>query len=223
MDAVEAHRLERPTWINTRTVLGLLLFVSSVVLGRNVLAQGPPEDVLWAAARDLPAGTSLDPHDLEAVRVTVPATMLEHYFTTSRDLAGAVLVRPVASGELVATSWINEGSLARQGRAMTIPVLPEHAVGGDLRPGDLVDVFATFNPGDARARTTLLARSIEVIDVVTAGGFAIDEESIVGITVAVTPETAGRLAFAIRSGELDLVRVTGPAVSTTSSVSHEDI
>ena len=224
MDVAPARRVERPSWINLRTILGLVLFCTSVVLGRNVLAQGPPVDVLWAAGTDLPAGSVLDADDLVPIDVTLDAGTLQHYVTTARDLGGAVLMRPVAAGELIAAEWLAEGSQARQGRTMTIPISPEHAVGGTLRPGDLIDVYATFNAGDSRARTTLLARAVEVIGVVTADGFAIEEESVVGLTVAVTPETAGRLAFAIRSGELDLVRVTGPdGASGSSSISHGDI
>lgn len=224
MDVAQARRVERPSWINLRTVLGLALFSGAVLMGRNVLVQGPPVDVLWAAARDLPAGSTLAATDLVAVDVTTDGDTVGRYVTNGRDIAGAVLIRPVAEGELIAGDWLSEGSQAVRGRVMTIPVSPEHAVGGDLRPGDLLDVYATFNAGDARARTTLLARGVEVIEVVTAGGFAIEEESVVGLTVAVTPETAGRLAFAIRSGELDLVKVTGPdGLDAPSSVSHGDI
>lgn len=223
MDVVQARRVERPSWINLRTILGLALFSASIVIGRSVLAQGPPVDVVWAAGRDLPAGSVLGAADVVPVDVTIGPTTLHHYVAGTRDLTGAVLMRPVAEGEMIAGSWLTEGSLAAQGRMMTIPISPEHAVGGELRAGDLIDVYATFNAGDARARTTLLARAVEVVGVLTADGFAIDEESVVGLTVAVTPETAGRLAFAIRSGELDLVKLTGPGDSAPSSVSHGDI
>ncbi len=223
MDVVQARRVERPAWFNLRTILGLLLFSTAVIMGRNVLAQGPPVDAVWAAKKALPAGTVLDHADLVPLDVILDPGTLQHYAMTAQNLAGAVLTRPIAEGELIASAWLTEGSEASEGRTMTIPIAPEHAVGGDLRPGDQVDVYATFNAGDARARTTLLARAVEVIGVVTADGFAIEDESVVGLTVAVTSETAGRLAFAIRSGELDLVKVTGPDRASGSSVSHGDI
>jgi hypothetical protein len=48
-----------------------------------------------------------------------------------------------------------------------------------------------------------------VVGVVEAGGLVLNEEAKIGITVAVSPEEATRLAFAIRTGELDVVRVVG--------------
>lgn len=106
---------------------------------------------------------------------------------------------------------------------MTIPVTPEHAVGGRLRAGDRVDVYATFDSGDDRARTSLLVRGVEVLDVVETGGLVAGEESVVGLTVAVTPSEAARLAFAIRTAELDVALVAGAAGDEGSgTVTAED-
>ena len=95
------------------------------------------------------------------------------------------------------------------GSSMTIPVTPEHAVGGTLRPGDVVDVYATFNAADLRARTELVVEGAEVLDVVTAGGLVVSDDSMIGVTVAIDPDAAGALAGAIRTAEIDLVRVAG--------------
>ena len=210
MSVAAARRIGRPAWVNARTVGGLVLFALSLALGQRILAAGQEVQLLWAAARDLPQDAVLDADDVRLARVTLPADLLAHYVSEAVTLEGQVVTRPIAEGELVAAGWVVEVGAEGATRAITIPVAPEHALGGDLRPGDRVDVYATFNPGAARASSSLLARAIEVIDVVTSGGFAVEDDLLVGVTVAIDPEDAARLAFAIRTAEIDLAKVIGP-------------
>lgn len=209
MDVPSARRLARPRWANARTVLGLVLFAAALLIGRSVLEGAKTTVAVWAAAQDLRQDEALDAGELVRAEVKLPADVAAAYASASEDLEGAVLTRPVVAGELIPTAWLSSGASATAGRSMTIPVTPEHAVGGALRPGDRVDVFATFDSGDARARTSVLVRGVEVLDVVEAGGLVVGEESVVGLTVAVTPGEAARLAFAIRTAELDIALVAG--------------
>lgn len=209
MEVRQAARATRPGWVNVRTVLGLGLFLGSLFLGRSVLEGAKDTVQVWTAARDLRQDEQLDAGDLRAAEVKLPADVAGVYEAVGTDLDGAVLLRPVLAGELIPTGWVARGSIASSGRSMTIPVTPEHAVGGRLRPGDRIDVFATFDPGDVRARTALLVRAVPVLDVVEAGGLVVGDEAVVGVTVAVTPSEAARLAFAVRTAELDLALVAG--------------
>jgi Flp pilus assembly protein CpaB len=204
-----AARVSRPTWANLRTALGLLLFCAALLAGQRVLDDARGTVDVWTAARDIPPDQELTSADLVATPVHLPPELLDEYVVASTDLEGAMVMRPVMEGELLSSAAIAEGTLASAGRSMTIPVAPEHAVGGALRPGDRIDVFGTFDAGDARARTVLLVRGVSIIQVVEAGGLVVGEEAVVGVTVSVTPEEAARLAFAIRTAELDVVRVDG--------------
>ena len=56
------------------------------------------------------------------------------------------------------------------GRDVTIPVTPEHALGGAIRPGDRVDVYATFDKGTDVARTLTVARTATVRGVTRSDG-----------------------------------------------------
>ena len=58
---------------------------------------------------------------------------------------------------------------------------------------------------------------------VTAGGLTLGDDALVGINVAILPEDSARVAFAVRTAEIDIVRVVG-AVGTegTESVTAED-
>ena len=211
MDVPTARRLVRPRWANARTILGLVLFIAALLVGRAVLEGAKTTVAVWAAAEDLRQDEPLEPTKLVRADVKLPADVAAAYAGAEEDLAGAVLTRPVVAGELIPRAWIASGAATVAGRSMTIPVSPEHAVGGMLRAGDRVEVFATFDSGDSRARTSVLVRGVEVIDVVEAGGLVVGEEAVVGLTVAVTPSEAARLAFAIRTAELDVALVAGPA------------
>jgi pilus assembly protein CpaB len=208
MDVPVARRVERPAWINARTVLGLLLFGLAFLGGQRILAAGDSRAALWAAARDLPQGAVISGDDLRVVEADLPADLLGGYVVASRPVEGAVLGRAVRTGELLPASWVmDDESGTGLGRSMAIPLPPESPVLPSLRPGDRVDVFATFDAGDVRAKTTLVARGVDVVDVETAGGLVMGQEAVIGIEVSVAPEDAARLAFAIRNGQVDIVRM----------------
>src|SRR5918992_1390538 len=161
MDVPVGRRVERPAWINARTILGLLLFALAFLGGQRILAAGDSRVGLWAAARDLPQGAVISDDDLRIVEADLPADLLGGYVVASRPLEGAVLGQPVRTGELLPASWVmDDESGAELGRSMAIPLPPESPVLPSLRPGDRVDVFATFDAGDLRAKTTLVARGI---------------------------------------------------------------
>jgi Flp pilus assembly protein CpaB len=223
MDVSVARTFSRPGWLNLRTTLGLILFALALLAGQRVMAQSASTNEVWVAAHDLGPNSTLVSGDLKAEDVHLSSDMLPRYAAASRDITGATLVRPVAEGELLPLSSLASEAGSDQGRSMTLPVTPEHAVGGQLRPGDRVDIFASFDSGDISARTTLLARSVAVIDVVNQGGFGVADGSMVGITVAVTPSDAARLAFATHNADIDVVRVNGvPGTGSGSTVRARD-
>lgn len=209
MELRQATRLERPSWVNVRTALGLLLFAAALLTGNRVLASANTTIDVWAAARDLPEGSTLATDDLRPAAVKLPTRLLPDYVRTSHTLDGAVLTRPVHAGELIPVGWLASEGDAPDVRAMAIPIEPEHAVGGALRPGDRVDVLATFDASDARARTTVLARGVDVLEVVRTEGITLGDDALTAVTLAVDAQDAVRLAFAVRTAELDVVRVDG--------------
>lgn len=208
MDAT-VKRVARPSWVNARTIAGALLFLAAFVGGQRVLADSSSLTTVVRAAHDVPAGTMLSAADLEVASLKLGAEVAPLYAGSVDAASGYVLTQALVAGELVPNS-----ALAREGpivdsRSLTIPVTPEHAVGGALRPGDRVDVYATFDRTTGRSRTELIASNLEVQDVLRAGGAMLDEETVIGVTVSVPPEGATSLAFAIRAGQIDLARVEG--------------
>ena len=220
MQVAVAARAGRPGWLNRRTILGAVLIAVSLAGGRVVLEEGRAVTGVWVAARDLAAGTRLDASNLRVEHVRFSPRLADSYLRSTHDLSSQVLTRPLAAGELVSAEWVAPSDQTGS-RAVTVPVDPEHSVGGTIRPGDVVDVLATFDAGDHRARTVTLLRNAEVIDVVSAGGLVMSEKAVVGLTVSVSAEEAQRVAFASRSAELDVVRIDGVAGGSARSVVTE--
>jgi Flp pilus assembly protein CpaB len=210
MNVRVAERVAQPSWLNTRSVLGLLLFLGSFVGGQRLLAGSSEPALVWVAARELPAFTPLDRGALQAVEAELAPRQDTLYLSAETVPEEAVLTRPVGEGQLIPIEWLSEGAAGAEGRSITIPVSPEHAVGGDLSPGDRVDVYATFGAGQVRSRTVLLVEQVEILAVVhTDDALMPASGSLLGLTVAAGPDEAVRLANAIRTGVIDVARIDG--------------
>jgi Flp pilus assembly protein CpaB len=196
--------------LDTRLVVGLLLVALSVLGGLRLSAGADHRVAVFAAARDLPADHVLEPGDVTSTRVHVPAAVLDGLLRANEGLAptGQALRFPVEAGDL-----LTDGALAARrgpGREMTVPIAPEHALGGALEPGDRVDVLASFDKGTEIAKTLTVASRVQVVDVVRADGlFGQSEGDVTAVTLSVRPDDVVLLAFAVRNGEIDLVRSQG--------------
>jgi pilus assembly protein CpaB len=161
---------------------------------------GPPVSVV-AATTDVARGAVLTEAALEVVtmpsRFAPPGAM--------RDIAratGRIAVAHIAAGEIVTELRLAgarsgpTASLVPAGmRAVQVPVTS--VVG--VKPGDLVDVLATFGGGGAH--TEVAGEAIEVLAVDRAGGGAAfgapaGGSGGIGLVLLVTPTDAERLAFA---------------------------
>jgi Flp pilus assembly protein CpaB len=162
---------------------------------------GPPISVVIAAT-DVARGAVLTEAALEAV--TVPSRFAPP--AAMRDVAratGRIAVADIAAGEIVtelrlagAGSGPTAALVPAGMRAVQVPVAS--LVG--VKPGDLVDVIATFGGGGAH--TEVAGEAIEVLAVDRAGGGASFGTSPagtsggVGLVLLVSPTDAERLAFA---------------------------
>ncbi|MFI0482314.1 Flp pilus assembly protein CpaB [Actinomadura sp. 9N215] len=141
-------RLRRP--------LAALFAAAAAGLALMALRPAPPPSVrVLAAARDLPAGTSLSPSDLRGVNLppaSVPAGTLR-----SRA-AGRVLAGPVRRGEPLTDARVVGPALLRGYGPGTVAV-PVRMADADavrlLHPGDHIDVLTTpAPPSSAPLETT---------------------------------------------------------------------
>jgi Flp pilus assembly protein CpaB len=122
-------------------------------------------------------------------------------------LVGRALKEPVAAGAPIPASAL---ASTRGGTdSMTLAVPLQHALGGQLAPGDRVSVLATYTSANGHAQTRAVARNLEVLAVGTASGFNASSQTI-AVTVALPhPSVASALALANEAGKLDLLRESG--------------
>ena len=152
--------------MNGRTALGAGLVLLAVLAGALFLDRSQRLVPVYAAARDLPAGTSLGDVDLVVIRVRLPATALRHYLRPSidRPVSGRILTAPVRRETLIPAELVLASSLDADLVELPVQVDPGDMAQG-LRPGDSVQVLAAYTEGARRGRAVILLPSVEVIQV----------------------------------------------------------
>ena len=222
MAAVGAVRVQRPSWANLRTALGLVLFCVALVAGQRLISSAQDTVSVWVAARDLPADTVLTGGDVRVEEVRLPADLVNRYVSATSLIDGRSLTRPVLEGEMVAGSALVGTEEETNGRVMTLPADALGQGSMTIGLGDRIDVIATFDPGDVRSRTVPVVRGAEVVEIVESQGF-VGESGVAGLSIDVPDELVGRLAFAVRNAELDVVKVSGDLdARETWSVTRSD-
>jgi pilus assembly protein CpaB len=102
--------------------------------------------------------------------------------------------------------------------ALTIPVSADTAVGGPIRPGDVVEVLVTTGRGTPQVHTAVVLPKVTVYDVgyqqgavVSTGGSSSGTATgpISWVTLVVTQPQAIRLAQAKWAGQLDVALLAG--------------
>lgn len=203
------HRLRLPV-IDTRVVGGVVLVAVSVIGGLGLSADPEPTTPVYVASTDLDAGHVLTRNDLTVAELRAPVSTLNGLARPSRGgpPVGRALQTPLRANATVGLDGL--GPTAPTGREITIPVTPDHALGGAVRTGDRVDVLATFDKGTDAARTLTVAQEATVDGVVQSDGlFGQHAGAITALTLDVKPNAAIVVAFAARNAELDIVRSIG--------------
>ena len=204
--------------VDVRIVVGVLLVALSVIGGLRLAAAADHTVAVVAVARDLPANHVLTTGDLVVTRVHVSDSVLEGLVRSPgrAALTGRVLLFPVSADALLSGNAV--AARPRQGREITVPVTPEHALGGRVRLGDRVDVLGSFTKSTKNARTLTVVHDAEVVEMVRSEGlFGARAGELTALTLSVPPDDAVYLAFAIRNADLDIVRTTGSSGSGRDS------
>jgi Flp pilus assembly protein CpaB len=201
-----ASRLRQPKWTDTRLVAGVLMVLVAVVAGAAVISGADRSVRVWAARRDLSAGTTVERGDLVARRVRLFGPDLKRYGDARSDLAGRVLVRDIGAGDLIPLSALDvpPGGATR---IVGLPMSRAHALDGNIERGNRVDVIATRKTSGGGFVTYAVARSVLVWRVSKpSGGFGAGKNDLV-VMLQVEPAQALPLAAALQSAELDLTLV----------------
>lgn len=135
-----AMRLQRPSWRDTRLLVGVLIVLASVALGARVVAVADGTVPVYAATTTLVTGRSLDASDVTTVRVHLGSGTAAYLSARSPVPAGATVLRTLGAGELVPLSALGTSATV-QVRPVTVPL--EGAVPVGLRVGTRVDVWSS--------------------------------------------------------------------------------
>lgn len=195
---------------SARAVVGGFLIALSA-LGIFVAwsqATGGPDTTYVVARRDLPVGTRLTTADLDVLPMALPDRLARRSaFSRPGAVVGATTVGPIRAGELV-----QAGDLVRRRAAgglleVSFAIEAARALGGDVRPGERVDVLATLGTG-ASATTSAVVRQAQVVDVAQdRGGLAAGATRPIVVRLAVaTADDAVAVAHAVDAGAVTLVR-----------------
>lgn len=143
-----ARRARRPGWRDPRLSLGLVLMALSVVIGVRVVDGSRELTAVLAASRPLVAGQAVTSADLTTVEVRFArGADADRYLAADSDVAGAVLSRPVAAGELLprAATTATTPAQARVPLAVQLGRVP-----GTVTVGSVVDVWAVRESASRR-------------------------------------------------------------------------
>jgi len=208
-----ARRLQRRAALPAgRAVVGGLL-VALAMVAAFVVASGAgdgPTGRVVVVTRPLPIGHQLAADDLHVEPVDVSDALASVTFTDPDDLIGKVTVAPLTTGEIVGRSaLVDLGADGAAGHAFSFPVNRERAVNGHLQPGDQIDVLATYGTGST-ARTLVVARGVQVLDLESAGNASLGSTGKVVVTVSLADaDQVLATAHAAEVAALTLVRSTG--------------
>lgn len=96
-----ARRLTKPSWKDTRLLVGILLVLLSIVIGALAMSAADDRVGMWAAAGPLTPGQTIGESDLQRVDVQLGDAQGDYLMSNERLPNGAVVDREVREGELV--------------------------------------------------------------------------------------------------------------------------
>lgn len=202
---------------------GLLVAVAAVGTWWAAAGDGGDRAPRYVVAgRAVGPGEHLSADDLALTAVELPESLRRAAFTDPDEVVGSVSMGPLAPGELVQAGSIGAGAGTPEGRELSFSVEAEWAVAGTIRPGDRIDLLATYGDG-ASAETGPVLEGAVVRRIAETGGDGIGETSRQTITVTVDdPADIAPTVNAARAGSLTVLRATGTADRDTGDTGDAD-
>jgi Flp pilus assembly protein CpaB len=188
---------------------GFLVAASAVGLFAAFLAAtAGPQHSYVVAARDLEVGERLALGDLSTTPMVLSDALHARVFSDPEALLGTTVVARRSAGELVHASDLVRADGEPATRELSFSVEASRALGDRLRPGEHVDVIATFGSG-RDAYSVLVISDARVLRAhAAAGGLMGDGRLHLALELA-SAEDVLALAHAVDVGQVTVVRATG--------------
>jgi Flp pilus assembly protein CpaB len=211
-EALVAGAHSRLRRLDLRVAVGLLLMLVAVLGGASLIRSAQDRIPVLVAAGSVQPGEVIGPSDLRVVEMSVPTGVAYVSASAEGQIEGRVAAEPLWDGKVLGPGSVAEAPPLAAGMvAITLLLLPESAVGGDVRSGDRVAVLSSPGVDEAggnqqKAATTILLPDVPVLSVRDA---STSEGEGVFVTLTLRLDEARALAEARASGRVDLALLPG--------------
>lgn len=198
----------------SRAVVGGFLVALSAlgIFAAYSRAAAGPTTRFVVARHDVAAGAQLGADDLVLLPMELPDVVVESAVFGREDaVVGATAVAPIRRGELVQAGDVVRKRSGPEELELSFSIDAARALAGALRPGERVDVLATFGSG-AETYSVVVVRQARVLHVQADRGALATSSVTLSLALASTDEALA-LTHALNAGEVTLVRSTGSTVS----------
>jgi Flp pilus assembly protein CpaB len=196
-----------PILPGSRAILGALLCTLAALITFTAYSRAirPPTTRYLVATRDIEPGATLRAADVQAVPIALPDAVAQRVVGPSVSLEDAVVLGPVAKGELFQVGNLIKKAGGSGSRELSFPIDSAFAAAGRIRPGDRIDVYAGKDDRAESVATNLLViATSNPPDSVNAGRGTI----VLTVSYDGTFDGAGLLGAA-QNTKLSLIRRTG--------------
>lgn len=182
-----AKRLQRPSWRDSRLLVGVLLVLVAASLGAKAIASADDRVPMWVAANDLVAGDPVTTDSVRQVDVRLGDDMNGYLGADAAPRDGTYVLRDVKAGELVPLSAIGRASDVT---VQLVTVRADSVSTTGLARGSRVDLFVTPKTtgvtAEQKAATTKVLTAAGVASVqTTSAGFGASATTSVQLYVPV--------------------------------------
>ena len=217
LPAPAAARLRRPSWRDTRLLVGVALVLLATALGAYGLRAADSRMTMYAARDALVPGQRLTPENLVRVEVQL-SDLASDYLSVDGGLpSDGFVLRDVRAGELVPSASVGTGS---QVDVSPLAIAVDQASAGALVIGSTVDVYAnTPVETDGKDGWSGPQRMLERVSVarLSSGGGLGGGSGRSAVQVLVPGDDVGSVISLIDSGaKFTLVPVPGSALREAS-------
>jgi pilus assembly protein CpaB len=178
------------------------------LLTMNVVRAADRTQPVLVAATDLAPGTVIGDGAVRVAHIHADEAVLSS-LVAGKELdrvRGQVASAPLHKGSLVSREAVRPAASGVATRVMSFPLARARAVGGKLTSGDRVDMLAVEHD---TGRSGYVVTGVTVVGVDGRGSGPLGTSNDVTVSVAVDPESAGRIASALEVSAVTLVRATG--------------
>ena len=204
---VSAKSRPGPHASSRRVIYGLLLALGAAVLVGIKYQAGQKTELVVGVAQNVAVGHVLTAADLTQTRLPANTTVPSVAASRVHDIIGQVAQAPLYPGEVLDPRSVGTTpGLPLGAVAMTLALAPEQAVGGTLRPGDLVAVYAGVPAAGGVPPTAvqvLAGVTVRAVGTQSATGGPVTEL----VTLEVSASQATTLEAAYRGYKVDLALV----------------